>query len=92
LCNTKAGKTDDIPSFSILINDLLLFRYRETFSVSWYFRGYKVGEGSTLVIPNVHIPSDTENQAGEYQCEAKLGNFPPVRGHVHLKVVGRYTK
>lgn len=60
----------------------------ERLSINWLHNGENVGKGSELVLENVQLPSETQNQEGEYLCEAVLGEQKAF-GKVHLKIVGK---
>lgn len=58
--------------------------------IEWSHRGVLVHKGQTLTLNNVMLPSDTQNQEGEYLCEASLGSTKRF-GRVNLKIVGPPT-
>ncbi|XP_052249784.1 neural cell adhesion molecule L1-like protein [Dreissena polymorpha] len=58
----------------------------ETFRIDWLRLNKVVGNGTTLTLPKVKVPDNTQSQAGEYLCEAHLGELQPVRAKVSLKI------
>ncbi|KAH3711577.1 hypothetical protein DPMN_071248 [Dreissena polymorpha] len=58
----------------------------EKLDITWTFNNTKVGNGSTLRLPNIKVPDKDQNNEGEYMCFAKLGLHKQVWGKVNLKI------
>lgn len=73
---------------------LCIFSYyskvRTPMQVNWLYGGEKVGKGPNITLTKVLLPNITQNQEGEYLCEATLGTKQAI-GRVNLKIVSPPT-